>query len=135
MPTSIALLSAMSNAEFWKQVPSNEPYRVILGDVRDKLYNTRERSRQLLANGLSDISEDTAFTNVEQVSLPSRNSCVFHLKFELRLKTLMVNLCLFVTFYAMPNPDMETSHSFFLGFSSMLLHFQLWDAEYSLFYH
>ncbi|RLM61216.1 hypothetical protein C2845_PM14G08810 [Panicum miliaceum] len=26
--------------EFWKKVPLSEPYRVILGDVRDKLYNT-----------------------------------------------------------------------------------------------
>ncbi|KAL3754736.1 hypothetical protein ACJRO7_001923 [Eucalyptus globulus] len=56
--------------EFWKQVPPNEPYRVILGDVRDKLYNTRERSRQLLANGLSDIPEDTTFTNVEEFLEP-----------------------------------------------------------------
>lgn len=58
-------------AEFWKQVPPNEPYRVILGDVRDKLYQTRERSRQLLAHGISDISEEATFTNVEQVSVPS----------------------------------------------------------------
>lgn len=57
--------------EFWKQIPPNEPYRVILGDVRDKLYNTRERSRQLLANGKSDIPENSIFTNAEQVpSLP-----------------------------------------------------------------
>lgn len=56
------------NAEFWKQIPPSEPYRVILGDVRDKLYNTRERARQLLANGISDIPEDSTFTNVEQVS-------------------------------------------------------------------
>lgn len=55
-------------AEFWKQVPPNEPYRVILGDVRDKLYNTRERARQLLANGISEIPEESAFTNVEEVS-------------------------------------------------------------------
>ena len=53
--------------EFWKQVPGNEPYRVILGDVRDKLYQTRERSRHLLAHGHSDIPEDATFTNVEQV--------------------------------------------------------------------
>ncbi|KAJ7948440.1 Phosphoenolpyruvate carboxylase [Quillaja saponaria] len=56
--------------EFWKQVPPNEPYRVILGDVRDKLYNTRERARQLLANGFSDIPEETTFTNVEQFLEP-----------------------------------------------------------------
>lgn len=55
------------HAEFWKQVPPNEPYRVILGDVRDKLYHTRERARQLLANGFSDIAEETTFTIVDQV--------------------------------------------------------------------
>lgn len=41
---------------------------MILGDVRDKLYHTRERSRQLLSNGISDIPEEATFTNVEQVS-------------------------------------------------------------------
>ncbi|KAK8924170.1 Phosphoenolpyruvate carboxylase 2 [Platanthera zijinensis] len=56
--------------EFWKKVPPNEPYRVILGDVRDKLYHTRERARQLLSNGISDIPEETAFTNVEQFLEP-----------------------------------------------------------------
>lgn len=61
------LVLVFLDAEFWKQIPSNEPYRVILGDVRDKLYNTREHSRQLLANGTSDISEELIFTDVEQV--------------------------------------------------------------------
>ncbi|KAK4487030.1 hypothetical protein RD792_006373 [Penstemon davidsonii] len=56
--------------EFWKQVPPNEPYRVILGYVRDKLYYTRERSRQLLANGFSDIVEESTFTNVEEFLEP-----------------------------------------------------------------
>ncbi|XP_009603289.1 phosphoenolpyruvate carboxylase-like [Nicotiana tomentosiformis] len=56
--------------EFWKQIPSNEPYRVLLADVRDKLYNTRERARQLLANGYSDVSEESTFTNVEQFLEP-----------------------------------------------------------------
>lgn len=56
--------------EFWKQVPPNEPYRVVLAYVRDKLYNTRERSRHLLSNGLSDIPEDSTFTNVEQFLEP-----------------------------------------------------------------
>lgn len=55
------------DAEFWKQVPVNEPYRIILGDVRDKLYETRERARHLLANGMSDIPEEATFTSVEQV--------------------------------------------------------------------
>lgn len=57
------------DTEFWKQIPPNEPYRVILGDVRDKLYQTRERARQILAHGISDIPEEAVFTNVEQVSL------------------------------------------------------------------
>lgn len=48
-------------------MPPSEPYRVILGDVRDKLYNTRERSRLLLSNGTSDIPEEATFTDVEQV--------------------------------------------------------------------
>lgn len=66
--------------EFWKQIPPNEPYRVILGDVRDKLYNTRERARQLLATGISDIPEEAAFTNLEQflepLELCYRSLCV-----------------------------------------------------------
>ncbi|KAL8129799.1 hypothetical protein V2J09_018954 [Rumex salicifolius] len=56
--------------EFWKHIPPSEPYRVILGDVRDKLYNTRERSRQLLSNGMSDIPEDSTYTNLEQFLEP-----------------------------------------------------------------
>ncbi|XP_009795584.1 phosphoenolpyruvate carboxylase-like [Nicotiana tabacum] len=56
--------------EFWKQIPPNEPYRVLLADVRDKLYNTRERARQLLTNGYSDVSEESTFTNVEQFLEP-----------------------------------------------------------------
>lgn len=56
--------------EFWKQVPINEPYRIILSDVRDKLYETRERARHLLANGVSDIPEKATFTSVEQFLEP-----------------------------------------------------------------
>ncbi|KAL6141200.1 hypothetical protein ACLB2K_059490 [Fragaria x ananassa] len=56
--------------EFWKQIPPNEPYRVILGGVRDKLYNTREHARQLLSSVTSDIPEDTTFTSVEQFLEP-----------------------------------------------------------------
>ncbi|XP_021771221.1 phosphoenolpyruvate carboxylase 2 [Chenopodium quinoa] len=56
--------------EFWKYIPPNEPYRVILGDVRDKLYNTRERSRQLLSHGVSDIPEDSTYTNLEEFLEP-----------------------------------------------------------------
>lgn len=57
------------HAEFWKPVPANEPYRVILDDVRSKLYNTRERSRHMLSNGSSDIPVEATYTNIEQVLL------------------------------------------------------------------
>jgi len=56
-------------AEFWKSIPTTEPYRVILGDVRDKLYHTRERAHQLLSNGHSDVPVEATFINLEQVSL------------------------------------------------------------------
>lgn len=65
--SAITLYSIILDAEFWKQVPTNEPYRVILGDLRDKLYNTREYARQLIANGVSEISEEATLTNLEQV--------------------------------------------------------------------
>lgn len=39
----------------------------MLGDIRDKLYNTRERMRQLLANGKSDINIEDTFTDASQV--------------------------------------------------------------------
>lgn len=57
-----------SESEFWKHIPPNEPFRVLLGDMRDKLYNTRERMRQLLATGKSDIPIEDTFTDASQVS-------------------------------------------------------------------
>ncbi|XP_026453585.1 phosphoenolpyruvate carboxylase 2-like [Papaver somniferum] len=56
--------------EFWKKVPPSEPYRVILSDVRDKLYQTRERSRHLLSNEISDVPEEETYTNLEQFLEP-----------------------------------------------------------------
>nr|AAX98688.3 C4 phosphoenolpyruvate carboxylase [Echinochloa crus-galli] len=56
--------------EFWRGIPPNEPYRVVLGYVRDKLYNTRERSRHLLTSGFSEITEDLVFTNIEEFLEP-----------------------------------------------------------------
>lgn len=82
--SDIFMIYIFINAEFWKQVPPNEPYRVILGDVRDKLYNTRERARHILANGVSDIPEDATFTNVEQVS-PSLQFLINSLVMDMRL--------------------------------------------------
>lgn len=66
--------------EFWKQIPPNEPYRVILADVRDKLYNTRERARQILSNVVTDIPEEATFTHIddflEPLELCYRSLCV-----------------------------------------------------------
>lgn len=56
-----------SESEFWKHIPPNEPFRVLLGDMRDKLYNTRERMRQMLATGKSDIPVEDTFTDASQV--------------------------------------------------------------------
>jgi hypothetical protein len=61
-------------AEFWKHIPPSEPFRVLLGDMRDKLYNTRERMRQLLANGRSDIPVDDTFTDASQVIVNLKSS-------------------------------------------------------------
>ncbi len=63
----ITLKGVVVSAEFWKHIPPSEPFRVLLGDMRDKLYNTRERMRQLLANGRSDIPSDDTFTDASQV--------------------------------------------------------------------
>ncbi|KAL2936017.1 Phosphoenolpyruvate carboxylase 2 [Bienertia sinuspersici] len=56
--------------EFWKRIPLSEPYRVVLADVRDKLYNTREHARQLLSNGVSDVPKESTFTHVDQFLEP-----------------------------------------------------------------
>ena len=66
---------------------------MILGDVRDKLYHTRERSRQLLSNGISDIPEEATFTDVEHV----RN--LYHLKTFMFFDPSLC-LLLFVILYA-----------------------------------
>lgn len=56
--------------EFWKPVPPNEPFRLVLGNVRDKLYNTRERTRQLLSSGKSEILEEETFISVDEILEP-----------------------------------------------------------------
>ncbi|CAM6128897.1 unnamed protein product [Calypogeia fissa] len=56
--------------EFWKQIPSSEPFRVVLGDVRDRLYQTRERMRQLLSSGKTDIPDEDTFSSVDQMLEP-----------------------------------------------------------------
>ncbi|GBG71382.1 hypothetical protein CBR_g8801 [Chara braunii] len=56
--------------EFWKLVPGMEPYRVILGTVRDRLFNTRERLMHLLQTGISPIPQSDTFTSAEQLMEP-----------------------------------------------------------------
>nr|UZC49310.1 PEPC1 [Salsola ferganica] len=56
--------------EFWKRIPLSEPYRVVLGDVSDKLYYTRDRARQLLTSGVSDVPEEATFTHIDQFLEP-----------------------------------------------------------------
>ncbi|KAJ8426174.1 hypothetical protein Cgig2_021028 [Carnegiea gigantea] len=46
------------------------PYRLILADARDKLYNTRERAHQLLSTGASDIPSEATLTHVDQFLEP-----------------------------------------------------------------
>ncbi|KAI7758373.1 hypothetical protein M8C21_013734 [Ambrosia artemisiifolia] len=60
----------LRTSSYAKKIHPNEPYRIILGDVRDKLNHTRERSRQLLANGVFDVPENMTFTTVEQFLEP-----------------------------------------------------------------
>ncbi|TVU16914.1 hypothetical protein EJB05_32917 [Eragrostis curvula] len=56
--------------EFWRAIPSTEPYRVLLGDLRDKLYNTSERWRDLLATGFSEIPDKSTIKSVEEFLEP-----------------------------------------------------------------
>ncbi|MCO5612806.1 hypothetical protein L7F22_067077 [Adiantum nelumboides] len=56
--------------EFWKPIFPNEPFRVILGVMCDKLYQTRERVRQLLATGKFDIFENETYVSKEQILEP-----------------------------------------------------------------
>uniref|UniRef100_A0A0D3EKY4 phosphoenolpyruvate carboxylase n=1 Tax=Oryza barthii TaxID=65489 RepID=A0A0D3EKY4_9ORYZ len=63
----------MFELSMWRcndELRAREPYRIILGDVRDKLYNTCERARQILSKGISSIPEDQTYTNVEQFLEP-----------------------------------------------------------------
>lgn len=62
---------------------------MVLGDVRDKLYHTRERARQLLSNGTSDVPEEATFNNLEEV-------ITFFFQFRILLFPviiLVLNLC------------------------------------------
>jgi hypothetical protein len=84
IPTEASTALACCVPEFWKHIPRSEPFRVLLGDMRDKLYNSRERMRQLLATGKSDIPVEDTYTDASQVSnfLFSASSLIFF-SFEL----------------------------------------------------
>ncbi|GJP55796.1 hypothetical protein CLOM_g14782 [Closterium sp. NIES-68] len=56
--------------EFWKDIPEHEPYRVVLGEVRDKLWNTRDHIQHLMARGHSEFSPQDIYTDPEQLMEP-----------------------------------------------------------------
>ncbi|GJP55618.1 hypothetical protein CLOM_g14568 [Closterium sp. NIES-68] len=56
--------------EFWKDIPEHEPYRVVLGEVRDKLWNTRDHIQHLMARGHSEFSPQDIYTDPEQLMGP-----------------------------------------------------------------
>ncbi|CAI5536883.1 unnamed protein product [Closterium sp. Naga37s-1] len=56
--------------EFWKQVPGNEPYRVVLCEVRDRLWNTRDHYQQLMVSGHSTFSTEDIYTSASQLMEP-----------------------------------------------------------------
>ena len=41
---------------------------MILGDVRDKLYNTHERTHQLLSNGISNIPKEVTKFSIDRIT-------------------------------------------------------------------
>jgi phosphoenolpyruvate carboxylase len=42
-------------SDFWRSIPLEEPYRVILAEVRDKLYNTREALQNVIAGKIDHL--------------------------------------------------------------------------------
>eukprot|EP00475_Leptophrys_vorax_P002830 TRINITY_DN11602_c0_g1_i1.p2 TRINITY_DN11602_c0_g1~~TRINITY_DN11602_c0_g1_i1.p2 ORF type:complete len:852 (-),score=93.10 TRINITY_DN11602_c0_g1_i1:159-2348(-) len=56
--------------EFWKQVPSSEPYRVVLCEVRDRLWNTRDHYQQLMLHGKSDFNDEDIYVSADQLMEP-----------------------------------------------------------------
>jgi len=61
-------------AEFWSPIPPTEPYRVILGVIRDKLYRTREVLHQCLANSdenlMLRLKDEECFSCAEEMLEP-----------------------------------------------------------------
>ena len=44
--------------DFWKTIPENEPYRVLLGELRDKLYLTMEQLQKVVADPSIELDLD-----------------------------------------------------------------------------
>eukprot|EP00898_Chlorokybus_atmophyticus_P001914 jgi/Chlat1/2723/Chrsp182S08756 len=60
--------------EFWSYIPPTEPYRVLLGEVRDKLYNTREWLHHQLTTGSSPVDPSHIYLDTEQLLEPLQES-------------------------------------------------------------
>jgi phosphoenolpyruvate carboxylase len=58
--------------DFWKAIPSHEPYRVILAELRDKLYNTREALQRAIADPdvTIDMHDDSIIRHKEELFEP-----------------------------------------------------------------
>jgi phosphoenolpyruvate carboxylase len=85
IPTEASTVVACCEPEFWKHIPLSEPFRLLLGDMRDKLHNSRERMRQLLATGKCDIPVEDTYTDAAQVINIqfSASTLIFFLQFFL----------------------------------------------------
>jgi phosphoenolpyruvate carboxylase len=44
--------------DFWKAIPENEPYRVVLGELRDRLYETMEHLQKVVADPSIELDFD-----------------------------------------------------------------------------
>ena len=57
-------------ADFWRPIPSNEPYRVVLSEVRDRLYETRQVLQQKLSGSSAGWGGVTAFRSTDELLQP-----------------------------------------------------------------
>jgi len=59
-------------SDFWRSIPIEEPYRVILAEVRDKLYNTREMLQEVISGNRHalDTDDDSVIVSKEQLLEP-----------------------------------------------------------------
>lgn len=65
---TILLKKRSPPAEFWKFIPPTEPYRVLLSEVRDKLYYTREHFQAQLEGRQSYTDEADLVLRTDDVS-------------------------------------------------------------------